>query len=127
MLMHDRPLSINLFEAEGCSHQVTQLPAVWIGASASNESECIPNVLAGRDVQVFKFELAFAFKLWLPISPALPVRHRTVVGNWGQDVIDHDVFGMMTENFVEPAFARVLRPKIEDFANVFGVLHMAQV
>jgi hypothetical protein len=31
---------------------------------------------------------------------------------------------MTTENFVEPAFARVLRPKLKDFANVFGVLHV---
>jgi hypothetical protein len=31
---------------------------------------------------------------------------------------------MTAENFVEPAFARVLRPKLEDFADVFGVLHM---
>ena len=60
-----------------------------------------------------------------PISPTLPVLLRTVVGQWGEDVIDHGVFGMVTENFVEPAFARVLRPKLEDFANVFGVLHMA--
>ena len=125
MLVRDRPLSINLFKAESRSHQVAQLPAVQIGASASNESKSITNVIAGRDLQVFEFEFPFAFKLWLPISPTLPVRPRTVVGQWGQDVIDHGVFGMVTENCVEPAFARVLRPKLEDFANVFGVLHMA--
>jgi hypothetical protein len=124
VLVRDRPLSFNLFEAKSRSHQVAQLPAVRIGASASNESKCITKVIAGRDVQVFKFEFPFAFKLWLPISPTLSVRLRTVVGQWGQDVIDHGVYAMMTENFVEPAFARVLRPKLEDFADVFGVLHM---
>jgi hypothetical protein len=124
VLVRDRPVSINLFEAESRSHQVAQLPAVRISASASNESKCKTKVIAGRDVQLFKFEIDFTFKLWLPISPALPVRLRTVVGQWGQDVIDDGVFGMTIENFVEPTFARVLRPKLEDFANVFGVLHM---
>jgi hypothetical protein len=81
-------------------------------------------VIARRDFKVFNFEFPLIFNLWLPISPTLSVRLRTVVGQWGQDVIDHGVYAMMTENFVEPAFARVLRPKLEDFADVFGVLHM---
>jgi len=125
VLVRDRPLSINLFEAESRSHQVAQLPAVRIGASAPDESKCITDLIAGREVQVFKFEFAFAFKLWLPITPARPVRLTTLVGQRGQNVIDHGVFGMMTENLTEPAFARVLSPKLEDFTNVFGVLHIA--
>lgn len=115
MLVSYRPSPVDLFQAEGRSHQIAQLPAIRAGTSASDESKCTTDVITYRDMHIFKVK--FVFEFWLPVSPARPVRLRIFIGQWGQDIVDYGVLGVPTENFIEPALTRVLRPKLEDFAN----------
>lgn len=122
--MRDRPLSANLLKAKGRSHQITQLSAVWTGASASDFSEGVTNLISRRDVQVFQVEFALALKLWLPVAPTRAVRLSAFVKHWRQNIVDHRVRSMMAQHFIQSALARVLCPEFEYGANVIEILHV---